>query len=284
MDLGNRKDSRLARRDRVTVAFILSCKHSGSTWLNLVLGSHTWAYNLGEYHRPFTIPGHVACRLCEADGLDACTMLHGIERVKMEDAYHFAATRSGKSVLIDASKQLDWCKNFLNVDHIDARLIHLVRHPCGYLESQSRRSKASFAELLDRWEATNRTIDSFVSGSGAPSVLAYYDDLADAPAEHMPAVCELLGGPYEPAALRYWDFPHHGLGGNGAASVYLKSRPNAQFLTGDDAFYAEITDRPSQADRRWTERLPQGLCRTALASPYVRDLEQRLGRNLTEAP
>lgn len=277
-------EPQLIVRDRIVVAFILSCQRSGSTWLNIVLGSHSWAANLGEYFRPFSIPGHVACRLCEADGFDTCTMLHGIEQVEKDNAFHFAAARTDKSTLIDASKRLDWCSHFLGMDGIDARLIHLVRHPCGFIESQSRRSHLSHASLLHRWEETNRTIDRFAEEAGVPSLLAYYDDLADAPQTYLPPVCELIGGPFEPAALRYWEFPHHGLGGNGAASVYLRNRPKAPFLTGDDAYYSGIADRPTQADRRWTERLPPDICQQAIASPYVRDLERRLGRSIVEAP
>lgn len=277
-------DARLSHQETVTVAFILSARRSGSTWLNLVLGSHGWAMNLGEYHRPFTMPGHVACRLCEADGLKDCTVLGGIERVARDDAFHFAALRSGKPVLIDASKDLDWCRHFLAVEGIDARLIHLVRHPCGYVESEGRRSKLSPAELLAEWESVNRGIEAFIAAADVPAMLADYDDLADAPERFVPPLCEFLGHPFEPAALAYWNFPHHGLGGNGAASVYLRKHPNGTFITGDDAFYAGMEERPTAADRRWMERLPRDFCRMAVATPYAGELARRLGRPTFEAP
>lgn len=102
------EEDRLALEEsNIVVVFILSAPYSGSTWLNLVLGSHSWAMNLGEYYRPFLNPDHIACRLCEAEGLPECTVLHGIEAVARADAYHFAALRSGKRILIDASKRLD---------------------------------------------------------------------------------------------------------------------------------------------------------------------------------
>jgi hypothetical protein len=267
-----------AARERVTVVFILSANHSGSTWLNLVLGSHPWAFNLGEYFRPFLIPGHVACRLCDADGLDQCTVLHGIEAVDRADAFHFAAERSGKRVLIDASKRPDWCAGFLGREDIAAHLIHLVRHPCGYVESQSRRAPdAKPEQLLELWEATNREIETFVASSGAPSQLVCYDDLADDPQSHLPALCAAIGQSFDPAALNYWEVPHHGLGGNGPASVYLRNRPRSRFLTGDDAFYADIDRRPLSADRRWKERLTPEFRSRAVGSPYAVALRERLG-------
>jgi hypothetical protein len=262
----------------VVVVFILSATRSGSTWLNLVLGSHSWAMNLGEYYRPFLHPGHIACRLCEADGLSECTMLHGIATIDRAHAYHFAASRCGHRVLIDASKRLDWCRDFLTRSDIDARLVHLVRHPCGFVESEGRRNPdVSPAELLSMWENVNRSIDEFVAGAGAPSYFACYDDLANDPHRHFPPLCAFIGHEWEPSALSYWRIPHHGLGGNGAASVYLRGRKLTNYLTGDDAFYVAIDRQPTAADRRWKGRLSEEFCRQAVASPYALAVRERLG-------
>jgi hypothetical protein len=273
-----------SEKPTVVVVFILSAPRSGSTWLNLVLGSHSWAMNLGEYYRPFLHPGHIVCRLCEADGLSECTMLHGIAAIDRVDAYHFAASRSGQRVLIDASKRLDWSRDFLGRSDIDARLIHLVRHPCGFVESEGRRAAADLSptELLSMWENVNRSIDEFIAGAGAPSYLACYDDLANDPHRHFPPLCAFIGYKWEASALSYWTVSHHGLGGNGAASVYLRGRKLANYLTGDDAFYVAIDHRPTAADRRWKERLPEDFCRQAVASPYALAVRERLGERIWE--
>lgn len=262
----------------ITVVFILSTMRSGSTWLNAVLGSTSWAANLGEYFRPFLMPGHVACRLCEAEGLAACTVLEGIEHVDVADAFHFAAARMHKNVLIDASKRLDWCARFLHRDDLDVRLIHLVRHPAGYVESQARReADATPEEILARWERVNADIESFVAASGAPSIVASYDDLADDPNTYFPAVCRFIGHAWEPSALAYWNVPHHGLGGNGAASLYLKGRKVPNYRTGDDAFYAALAEQTPSADRRWKERLSREFRERAISTPYAHRLAERLG-------
>jgi hypothetical protein len=82
---------------------------------------------------------------------------------------------------------------------------------------------------------------------------------------------------WEASALSYWEVPHHGLGGNGAASVYLRGRKFTRYLTGDDAFYAAIDRRPTAADRRWKERLSEEFCRQAVASAYAQAMRERLG-------
>jgi len=260
------------------VVFILSGNRSGSTWLNLVLGSHGWAANVGEFYRPFLFPGHVACRLCEADGLPRCTVLDGIEHVPAERAYHFAAERFGRSCIVDASKRLDWCARFLGRDDLDVVLVHLVRHPAGYASSERRRRpELSHHALFEEWCALNREIEAFVERSGRTSGTFAYDDLADDPATGLPRVCALAGGAFEPAALRYWEVEHHGLGANGAASVYLEGRSRRNFERSDDRYYERVKTEPIRSDTRWADDVAPDACDRMLEHPYTRALRARIG-------
>ena len=266
--------------ERVRVAFIVGTRRSGSTWLNAVLGSLSWAANLGEFSRPFDQPGHVLCRQCEADGLADCTVLHGLDAVPPERGYHFAAARFGDRLLIDASKRIEWAAEFVGRDDLDVRLIHLVRHPCGVVESEARRTPDStHDEILAYWERRNAQIETFCANAGRPSILVSYEDLADDPHTHFPRLCEFLGGPWEPPALAYWNFPHHGLGGNGASSLYLRGRPKTNYVTGDDAYYMNLAAEPTRADERWRDRIPGDLRARVAASAYATALANRLGRD-----
>ncbi|MDE2481725.1 MAG: hypothetical protein KGN02_06010 [bacterium] len=261
-----------------TVAFILSTRRAGSTWLGAVLGSHPNAANLGEYFRPFLDRSHVACRLCQADGLAQCRVLHGIEDIPVERAFTFAARRLGTNVLVECSKLLDWPVQFLRQPDLDMRFIHLIRHPCGYIESETRRRPgAKVATLVDEWTQQNQHIEEFVRTSGRPHVRASYDLLADEPHDRFPALCEFLDLRFEPAALAYWNFEHHGLGGNGASSLYLRGRSQTHYITGDDAYYASMTERPLSADRRWEQRVPASLQRAATQTAYARSVAESLG-------
>ena len=265
-------------RARVTVVFILSAERSGSTWLNLVLGSCSWAANLGEFYRLWKWPGHVACRLCEADGLAECRVLAGVEAAPLEDAFAFAAARTGKRVLIDCSKVTEWCDAFLGDERIEPRLIHLTRHPAGFVASQRRRNPArTIDDCLGEWVEANQRIEAFVSARGAPAFAAAYDQLADHPRAHFPALCDFIGAPFEHAALNYWEFEHHGLGGNGAASVFLKGRERVNYVTGDDAYYAQIETRPPESDVRFRTSLTEDERRACFEHPYARALAQRIG-------
>ncbi|MEK7996807.1 MAG: sulfotransferase [Planctomycetota bacterium] len=221
--------------------------------------------------------GHVACRLCEANGLAECTVLHGIENVAIRDAFHFAASRLGVSVLAESSKHIHWCGSFFGRTDLSAKVVHLVRHPCGFVESHGRRlPKLSPDDLLAMWERENREISKLAAR--AQYMMISYDDLTAAPNIHFPRLCEFIGGTWEPGAIEYWRFPHHGLGANGAAAPYLRGRPNAHLTTGDDAFYADIENRPTAPDLRWTIRLPAEFIQRAINHPYAIELEEVLGK------
>lgn len=276
----------MIKRTQPTVVFILSVVRSGSTWLNLVLGSHSWASDLGEYNRPFLhIPYNsdstIKCPSCTADGLPDCVIYPNIINVPEKDAYHFAFSKSGKPVLIDASKDIDWCARFVIRNDVDPCIIHLIRHPCGFVKSQMRRSETSADQLLTDWEITNRSIKSFVASAGVRNITAFYDDLADNPQSYFPIICEMIGYQWEKESLRYWEHEHHGFCANGPTLLYLRDRSNFSkvgVITGDDPFYQTLLNRPINADRRWRERLPSDFCQRAIETPYSLALREKHGQ------
>ena len=230
-----------------TIVFILSETRSGSTWLSYVLGSHENVAHLGEYHRPFTIPGHVACRICEARA-QPCPIFSGIEHIKVEDAFDFAFARLGVECLVDCSKNLGWIRHFLNRDY-RIKVIHLFRDPRGWFASERKREPMTPEQGLRRWQETNDQIDSFVRENRLDCVRALYEDLTADPRRHFPALCKFLGFAFDPKALQYWDKEHHGLGANGAAFNVLAGLPNAKLLTLDDTYYRSHAGQVFQDDR-----------------------------------
>ena len=233
--------------------------------------------NLGEYRRPWVFPGHVACRLCEANGLQECEILNGIHEIDKSKAFHFAAERSGKQVLIDASKDIGWCKNFLGQPGLDLKFIHLIRHPAGFIESEGRRIDKSAEQLLLQWKDQNSEIRAFLRDEKLSFMTCCYDNLADSPDAYFPSICEFVGQNWETKAVNYWEVPHHGLGGNGAASVYLRDRKISNYISGDETFYRGIIDRKVSADIRFRERLPADLIAAILDDPEVKDIGASAG-------
>ena len=252
---------------------------SGSTWLSYVLGSHASAAHLGEYCRPFIYENHTACRLCEAKGLAQCEILYGIEHVEKQFAHDFAFARMRKPILIDSSKYLDWTSQFLDQDRYPVQVIHLIRDPRGWFASERRRTPMSVDVAMQRWLGANRYLKEFMQSHGLPCFTAFYDELAIEPDIHFPPLCDFLGMTFDKAALQYWNYEHHGLGGNGAAFNVIGKYEKAVIITGDDSFYKTHAGRPFY-DARWPGQLSAGERATIERSSEVRELLQQYGHDL----
>lgn len=267
------------QNDTNTVVFILSATRSGSTWLSYALGSHSQATHLGEYYRPFTFANHVACRLCEAKGRDNCEFLHGIHQVESQYAYDFAFSRFGTPFLIDCSKNLDWLAKFINQDRFQVKVIHLIREPRGWFASEKRRRAGMTATTgMEMWLNLNVAIVNFIKHYRLTSMPAYYDELATDEEKYFPSVCEFIGIPFERTMLKYWEYEHHALGGNGAAFNVIGGYQDAKVTTGDDAFY-RLNARRQFYDTRWRSQLSPEEVRTIENMPTVRQFLERFQRD-----
>ena len=260
------------------VVFILSEMRSGSMYLSYVLGSHPGVAHLGEYSRPFTIPGHVACRLCEARGRAECEILHGIQKVPLELAYDFAFERFQVPILIDSSKLLDWTAHFLGQERFQVRVIHLLRDPRGWFSSERRRNPMTLDFAIPRWVDTNGRIADFVAEHRIACYSVFYDDLAARPEQYFPPLCSFVGVPYQSRAREYWNHEHHGLGGNGAALTLIGRYERANLITGDDPFYTARAHRHFH-DTRWVAQLSRQERLAIEQSDAIRRVLQRYERS-----
>ena len=264
------------------VVFILSETRSGSTWLSYVLGSHQNAVHLGEYYRPFTRSGHVACRLCEAKGKKKCKYLHGIENISEEKAFDFAFERFNKQYLIDCSKQLTWLKKFVFSETFQVKIIHLMRDPRAWYASEKRRNNnLKIYDAMNRWIMTNTSIKNTIKELSLSHVTSFYDELCLHPDDYFSSdISSFLEMPFESEALEYWKKEHHGLGGNGAALNNLFNYPQRQVVTGDDEYYRKNLGRHFY-DSRWLEQLSPDERKIIERMPSINEYLNKHGKNFT---
>lgn len=276
-----------ALRSRKVVVFVLSAERSGSTWVGYVLASHQDSAFLGEYFRGWDEELKVPCTICAAKGLAECEVLHGIEQVPAEQAFAWAFERTGKPVLIDVSKNLDWAARFTGgSDAYDVRLVHLIRDPRAWFASQWRRKpQCSASDLIAQWRDSNTKIQRFIEGTGLPHHVAFYDELATTPQTHFRDLFAFCGLEYDKSALEYWNFTHHGFAANGATSLILPIEVATQsvphFLTQDDTFYREHS-RKSFHDDRWKQEMSPDLAGQISADAGVTDVLISVGKELTD--
>jgi hypothetical protein len=267
-----------------TVVFVLSSTRSGSTWLGYVLGSTPKSAFVGEFRRAWDPQLRRSCAWCRANGHERCDILSGIERCPPDRGYELVFSRTGKEILVDTSKQQTWAEQFLTPkSHFKTYLIHLIRDPRGWYASERRRHPASVNEMIGEWVTENLAIAGFLQASKAQSSTVFYDELALSPEPGFSQLCNELGCPFDPSALRYWERPHHAFAANGASSPVLRSLPYISrlpnFITGDDAFYAAY-NRESFIDLRWKQQLGEQDELAIRSSPGVARFLERYSRKL----
>ena len=270
---------------RRTVAFILSSPHSGSTWIGYVLGSGPESAFVGEYNRAWKESIRVPCTICAARGLQSCEVLYDVEKEPAERAFDLAFARTGKRVIVDSSKELEWIRTFMISDSLDIRIVHLVRDPRGFFASVKRRAPVDVGEIIAHWSNENRKLCDFITASALPSVTVSYGLAAESPESEFRRLFKFCGMKFTTDSLSYWNVEHHGFAANGASDAILKTKafPNVpgHFMTGDVAFYGENSQTLFH-DQRWRSALESAELAAIENNAEVQHLLKGLGFALTE--
>lgn len=147
-------------------------------------------------------------------------------RVVLAKLYPLIADVAGSSVVIDSSKHPSWAYLLAETDTVDLRVVHLVRHPSGVVQSWSRpvvRPQAiggtgeqvmpahSAVEVAIRWSVFNSLFHR-LARKPIPTVLVRYEDYVEDVEETLRACMGVAGLGYEeqPIAMRRG----HGIAGN----------------------------------------------------------------------
>jgi hypothetical protein len=236
------------------VVFIMGPGHCGSTLLDLLLGSHSQSFSLGELHR---IGGLVAgpsegyrkiCGVCVGEcelwnkrmPLSFLRMYFarenklqaGLSKVShyTYNPYKLIARWSGKSLLIDSSKGAAWIERRLHPSYtwhgIKPYLIYMCRDGRAVVNSYYRKyPEQGIANVIQKWKQQTDTMNAFFIKFPHEKMKVQYEELATRPERVVRALCGFLNIEYEEAMLRYWTHEHHHLMGNGGTrSLIFKYR------------------------------------------------------------
>jgi len=144
----------------------------------------------------------------------------------LADLYPLIAELTGSSVIIDSSKHPSWAHLLTGTETVDLRVVHLVRHPSGVVQSWSRpleRPQAasgtgeqmmpahSSVEVVIRWNTFNRLFERLARRS-VPTILVRYEDYVEALEDTVRACLGLVGLAYDSMPLAMTS--GHGIAGN----------------------------------------------------------------------
>ena len=222
----------------VPLLYIAGSSHSGSTLLDLLLGSHPAIESVGEAKK---IPA-VAARIRAGEN-PLCTCREPVvtcafwRQVMPADPaelqknaaanaalFRSALTSGGKQIALDSSKTSGRAEMLARSELFDLTLVHLVRDSRAIAYSNRRKQSRAPAEQqgayrlvpsVRGWRKLNlRTRRLFRDRPGVRYVPIRYEDLTADPRAELQRVLEAVGLPWEESMLRYREHTHHNIEGN----------------------------------------------------------------------
>lgn len=200
--------------------------YSGSTLLNMLLGSHPQVAGGGELHwlsrDPETVAGlgprqekDQLCAICRA----TCPIWTAEVRqqVRLDNIYDVTAKAYGKPFVCDATKNTTWQRIIEPATPTPLHKIFLVKHPVRHIASYMEKGRRfehmrDYAEL----EYLMKKLHSFriTSQRIAPSLMIRYEDMICHRQETFGKILGLFGLSFSPEIDHWRDRPHHHIGGN----------------------------------------------------------------------
>ena len=247
------------------VCFISGAGHSGSTLLGLVLGSHPRIFYAGEARKSLFFGNErkaLRKRMCKVCG-EACPVWGELGRAPGEDLYEALSRRTGRPIVADSTKSLDWIDTqiaALGEAGAGLHMIFLGRDGRAVVGSGVRK----YPDITPREHALN-----WVSQIEATEALAArfpgvvtrvrYEELATRPKETIEGITSALGIDFVPAMLEPWTSEQHPLGGNAGTQSLLEGAQTriggAIPISGDKRGYYQEHPRGFVLDRRWERDL-----------------------------
>ena len=254
-------------RVNAQVVFTGAAPYSGSTLLGMMLGAHPAVFYAGEANKTGSLNDPSAPlkrRVCRACG-PRCPVWDGLCLTDGEDLYDALSRRSGRSVVFDSTKAIDWVAMQLEMLRGAVPVLLVVLTRDGRAVVSSRRRKLADATPMEAlaafWAAQMRAVEALASTFPGPVYRVRYEDLASRPEQALRALADFVGVAFDPRMLDPWSSEQHPLGGNDGPLLVLRRASGRAAVPGvitpDDATRAWYAAHPADVvpDLRWRAEL-----------------------------
>lgn len=226
---GDRVSAPIDMRTCEKVVFIGGAGHSGSTLLGLMLGASPDVFYAGEARKSLFLGDESkpqkkrVCKLCGP----ACPVWGDMRppRELEHDLYETLARRTGRSTVVDSTKNLAWIDAQLAAlegTGTARALIFLSRDGRAVVSSRVRKYPGTPVRThASDWVAQIRATEALAARFPGPVLRVRYEELASRTEPSMRRVAELAGVAFDAAMLAPWTTEQHPLGGNNGTQFLL---------------------------------------------------------------
>ena len=225
----------------IKIIYILGSGHSGSTLLDLILGSHSGIESGGEIHKfeqymsdSSTRPEEKRICTCGVHVNDCeywvkvrskLKRSYGTYEINLQsdDSMEFEENNynvirailevSGKEIFCDSSKGFTRLQKFLGSELFDVFVVHIIRDGRAVAFSLKRKG-SNYYEVLSNWQKANKKIYLKIQKRNIRYIGLKYEDLVDDPQKHISKTLKEVNLKFEKDQLQFWKFVHHNLAGN----------------------------------------------------------------------
>lgn len=213
--------------------FIASLGHSGSTLLDLMLGSHPRLVSLGEVHATLARAAEKQNVCTCGKAAEECPIWGPVLAATRQDPrrpygeLHALVQERVRAVCGDGVATVDSSKHVPALAALPAeerralRVVFLVKDVRSFVASAVDRSLPWTKRLRNttpwsvaRWRSGNRRFEEYFARERIAAFTLGYEELCFKPAAVLPKLCEFLGVPYDPAVLAPRGERAHVLRGN----------------------------------------------------------------------
>ena len=234
----------MSRPRAVHIVNVVSPSYTGTTWLNLVLGSHSRAFALGPPERVWASRGSDWKDACRVHA-EACPFWPEFARHYDADRnfYLQLAERTGRDVFVINNPSEAHRRAELGHPDVVVHEIRLIRDGRALAASFARHHEADFLDAVRRF--AKPVLESFEVDFQRVDVptLRYEEVMAD-PEGALRTISNAVGVEWSAESLEYFGFEHHITSGNHATIAgvrQLQDAGEAHFR--DTSFYEEQVDR-----------------------------------------
>lgn len=267
------------------VIFILGTGHCGSTLLDLILGSHSDTFSLGEIYTVLKkVMNEPLCDLCVEEceiwtpqlrkKLKQCYNPNLIQRIiskiNLEKTtetrfYEHIYKKVNQPILIDSSKNAGWIyrngEQLYKSNKYEPILLYLSRDGRAVINSYYRKyPEKEIENIAHNWNNRIEKINKCFSDWGfAKKIHIKYEDIAKEPVETIQKILGFLDIDYQPQMMRFWEHQHHLVNGNaGTKSMILKFQKqhlHKDWINNNKKGYYKNHELGIKFDERWRNEL-----------------------------